>query len=337
MISPLISLAEQQTERLLNHGIPTVLGAGPKGEIPSLPFLGAWVVSPEKLFESSYARSFLNQWQPDLVVIDECHCVFEWGPSFRPAYSKIPSLINSMKKSLWLTATLFDAEIKRLNGLLGGNLKILGKFEIPSSLDIKTLKLAPDEKSHFLNRWLNTTKEPGIIFTPTRSLSERLSILVKELSGRNTVFYHAGLSSEEKSNILRFLKTHPHSIITATSAFGMGMDFPWLRWAILWQPLYSMLSCIQAIGRVGRSGQEGRAFLLWNESDFYFLERFLKTLEPEGKGIDQDTLQSLYRFYSRSLKSRDLSRVVRFEERRDFVDTHPICMDIPCGSLKNPS
>lgn len=272
LITPLTALARQQADRLKNassHEIRLWAGGGMPNP-PPLPKSGAIIASPEQVTPQSPRWGQLREWAPDFLVVDEAHCFWDWGDGFRPAFELLPELPSRLKihRSLWLTATLpFEARHCLMERLPNPN-RLLGMFSLPSGTTIQTRRVEGCDRLDALSNWIDAHPEPGLIFAQTRLDSERLSRLVR--LKRRTVTYHAGLSQEERRNseasIARF------DVVVATSAFGMGLDYPHLRWVLLWQPPPSLLALTQSIGRAGRSGLKSEAMVFWSPDDFERME-----------------------------------------------------------------
>lgn len=273
LITPLIALGRQQSKKLSQKNLNVWLGTGGMNEFPSSQEPGIWIVSPETLLYPS-KKAILKKWKPNFLVVDECHCLWEWGDQFRPAFSFIPNLVKefSITKSLWLTATLpIDAQTQ-LNSLLPNSLTVIGKFDLPHRLHLWVKKTAWIDRLEILAHWAQIHKVPGIIFVSTREDTYRLNRIMSSLN-KKTIIYHGGLSVEERRNIEQQVTKQIHDIIICTSAFGMGMDYHHLSHVVLWQSPPSILSLVQAIGRVGRNlEKEGHALLLWDWADFKLLE-----------------------------------------------------------------
>lgn len=277
LVTPLVALGRQQARKLRAQGIEVSLASGNSlgEEFAVLPSekTQAWIVSPETLqFQSR--KKILDEWRPSLLVVDECHCLWEWGEDFRPAFADLPELIEEFQiaRSLWLTATLpFEAR-KRLRARLPGRRVEIGSFEIPEQLSLSFHQVPWVNRSAFLAELiLNQAQGPGLIFVSTRESTLKVTRLLSAM-GKRAVSYHAGMSQEERRILEDQVRSGVPEIVVATSAFGMGMDFSHLRWVLLWQLPHSVLSLAQAMGRVGRSHQKGQAWVLWDYEDFRLLE-----------------------------------------------------------------
>ena len=277
LISPLVALARQHHERLTERGVTAAIGSTFQ---PADPDTRAWVISPESLQHESTHRK-LEAWKPEFLIVDECHCLWEWGTSFRPAFLEIPKLLERhsfFKKSLWLTATLTPENRGELRGILAnhGRVAELGATRLPDQLGLQVQKVAIAERLEIWTQEVLQTETPGIVFAGTRKNTERLAEYSRHL-GLKAAYYHAGLGREERQLIENQIKSNRVRLIVATSAFGMGMDFPQLSRAWIWQPPWSLLELSQAIGRVGRAEKPGHATVYWDPWDFRMLIRHPQT------------------------------------------------------------
>lgn len=267
LISPLVALGRQQQARLEARGFQVWLGMGPEGRTNSSRKQSEyWIVSPEKLEESPSTVHALKDWRPDWMVVDECHCLWEWGREFRPAYRKVPALIAQLglRRSLWLTATLPYVARRELRAEIPTPLREIGEFAFPESLIIHAWRVNHVDRAQALLDTVAARPGRGIVFVQTREDTHRLARL---LGSFRPLPYHAGLGSEEKRAIELRLNQGECRVLIATSAFGLGMDIRELDWVVLWEPPRSLLALAQALGRVGRAGRPGEAFVFWEPAD----------------------------------------------------------------------
>lgn len=259
LISPLVALARQQRNTFKALGLERAL-----------------VCSPEQR-ESSRGQRLWASVRPDWVVVDECHCVWEWGQGFRKAFRRVVDPIldsPEIKQTLWLTATLppfARLELRQWLHDRGRPVVEIGAFDLPEGLRVAAAYVPWRDRLDALAGWMQTHPEPGLIFAWTREGTERLTRYL-QASGRRVAAYHAGLSREERCVVELQLARGELDCVVATSAFGMGVHFPDLKWALLWQAPSSPLALAQAVGRVGRGGT-GEAWVFWEKEDFSLWER----------------------------------------------------------------
>jgi ATP-dependent DNA helicase RecQ len=278
LVSPLNALGRQIARGLEESGVPVSIGIGREGTEPPAQS-GVWILSPEKLLGSAFEKA--RNFKPNLLIVDEAHCVWEWGDQFRPEFSLLPALVSRLKiaKSFWCSATLPKPALLKITDGLNSSVNILGKFAVPPNLEVERLQVSPHRKLQLLRSLLDSHPlESGIIFVSTRVSAERVQFYLS-MWAYPAIFYHAGMSSEERIGLeQRLSRQNPKSPIwvVATSAFGMGMNYPFLRRCIVFDPSLSLLSLAQALGRVGRGSASARASVMWHENDFRSLEAMME-------------------------------------------------------------
>ncbi len=275
LVTPLLALARQQVSGLRGLGIEARLGAGPRPE-DAPERNGVWILSPERLASERNCR-ILEAWRPGFLVVDECHCIWEWGERFRPAFRMIPELLRDgqcgIRRSLWLTATLPPDARLWLRSVLPQGLVELGGFELPAGIDLSFHHIPWSDRDHALAAVARRLEGPGIVFVFSRSQAEGVARLLRS-QGHRAVAYHAGMSLEEKRAIeVSCSQPEGPRILVGTSALGLGLNLEHLRWVLLRQAPLSLLSLAQSIGRVARGkGGPWRAIVLWSEDDFQLMD-----------------------------------------------------------------
>ncbi len=273
VISPLRALVQQQRDRLTSLGIQIVSEFTEQYGAPQ-----AIVCTPEWLM-ARIDRGFRIP-ENIFLVVDECHCIEAWGRNFRPEFALLPGLVRKfgIRRSLWLSATLSGATARSLAGQLPDPVRQMGEFGINPRLRVTRVRTPWNSRPAFLRGWLDQTRTPGIVFCSTRQQCIQVGRLLESWSSStgSTACYHAGMSREERNSVESGIRSDVVRWISATSAFGMGMDFSQLGWVVLWQLPYSVLDLAQMIGRAGRSDSiDARAFILWDDSDFLWLRNHL--------------------------------------------------------------
>ena len=296
LISPLNALARQHADRLKSFEVPVFLGIGKvKDDPPIGP--GVWILNPESLSER--VLQHLREWRPNFLIVDECHCIWDWGAEFRPEFKKVLNLVKelSIPQSFWCTATLpQEAKVELLENL-PKEAVCWGEFELPKSLKIERLQVPSYSRIDAVRSLLNQhATQSGIVFASTRKATERICAYLKFWE-RPCVFYHAGMSQEERVNLEKQIEHAQENsvplVIVATSAFGMGMDYPSLQFCILFEASFNLLSLAQSLGRVGRADRPSQAYALWSEDDFSRYDWV--AIRAKGRNSEIEYLKEWYR------------------------------------------
>lgn len=286
VISPLISLMNDQVNRLNSLGIKAVSFSGKLAFNEQLRILengiyGAYkflYISPERL-QSDLFQLKLHELNINLIAVDEAHCISEWGHDFRPSYRKIATIREQLPNIpiLALTAT---ATPKVVNDICT-QLQFKNHTIVKQSFERKNLTYTVakiNDKITALERLFNKDKSASIIYVRSRYLCNEISEQLSYL-GFKTSIYNAGLSLEERAENFRKWSNGKAQIMIATNAFGMGIDKADVRWVIHFNIPESIESYFQEAGRAGRDGKASNALLLYTKADLDLVKnQFLDTI-----------------------------------------------------------
>jgi ATP-dependent DNA helicase RecQ len=209
------------------------------------------------------------------LVIDEAHCVSEWGESFRPSYLQIGEIIEAAGNPLVtaFTATASAPVLEKIEKYVFGApaLRIVGN---PDRSNIFYAARGAVLKDLAVRDLLVKNERPAIVFCSSRKGTEKLARYLRDRLDDNEIkFYHAGLSREEKTGVEKWFFENPGGTLVATCAYGMGIDKSDIRTVIHRDCPPSVEAYLQESGRAGRDGKQSRAFLLWGPGDKDLLRR----------------------------------------------------------------
>lgn len=233
-------------------------------------------LAPEQLNQSEILER-LETAKPTLFVVDEAHCISEWGHSFRPDYLRLGSTIASLghPRILALTATaapLVREEIVLRLGMRDPCVVVQG-FDRPNIwLGVERFE-EKAEKLEALFSQVSRTEKPGIIYGATRKYTEEIAEYLSE-RGIPSRFYHAGMKTSDRQEVQAAFMGDEIEVLVATTAFGMGVDKPNVRFVFHYNISDSLDSYYQEIGRAGRDGELAKALLFYDSEDLK-IRRFL--------------------------------------------------------------
>ncbi len=320
VISPLLALMKQQNKRLGEQGINVLSYNSSIGDLKTQfnklrkAFLDKHLpqfifVSPEKILSDGYLEYLLKKHHSKigLIVIDEAHCISQWGHTFRPAYKTIPLFIRNIYGEsnpppvLCLTATLNPRDKHEICTELNITEKniFVSKSLIRSNLHLNILEQVEnnDQKKEQLIEILERhSDEKVIVYThiKAREYGTREMTEAFRAKGFNCHYFDADMQDNEKLEILEQFETGLVKIVFATSAFGMGIDIPDIRVVVHYLVPESIEQYYQEVGRAGRDGNDAYGYLLYSETNFKVRRDLIKKslLKQERiKDIFENTLQ----------------------------------------------
>ncbi|GLR03438.1 ATP-dependent DNA helicase RecQ [Vibrio hyugaensis] len=295
VISPLLALMKDQLSFLQSRGIPAasvdssqsreetqqVMAGVKSGKIKIL------MISVERLKNERF-REFIRQIPISLMVVDEAHCISEWGHNFRPDYLKLPQYQQDLniKQSLLLTATATPAVIEDMQkkfNIASEHITVTGFYR--PNLDISVVPCEEANKTTQLGDLITAApKLPTIVYVTQQQTAEQVAKSLIHL-GVNAHAYHAGMKSEIREQIQHQFMASQIDCIVATIAFGMGVDKSDIRRVIHFDLPKSIENYAQEIGRAGRDGERSECILLGNTSGLTVLENFVFGDTPEPSSI----------------------------------------------------
>ena len=302
VVSPLISLMEDQVQQLRDEGISAAMlnSALDSGEQRKLirelhnGFSGLLYVAPERFFSQSFAP-LVEKLRPKLLAVDEAHCISQWGHDFRPEYARLGEVRRQLGSppTIALTATATEdvrEDIIHQLALTEPSVVVTG-FDRPNLIYESRIVPKVKEKDQMLLELLRRESGSGIVYCATRKAVEAVTEMIRQALPQRPVFaYHAGMEPAARTANQEAWMETAASIAVATNAFGMGINKPDTRIVIHYNVPGTLEAYYQEAGRAGRDGLPARCVMLFSYQDRYTQEFFISNI-GEDAGPDADLAQ----------------------------------------------
>ena len=334
LISPLLALMRDQLEAAKRMGIRAekidssmeqweqdeVERKCQKNEVDIL------VITPERIANEYFIQNILAPLRPSLLVIDEAHCISDWGHDFRPHYRRIGPYVDELPPNTKILATTATANTRVMNDLM----EVLGTKNhklhvLRGNLDRPSLKLQTIPMLRASDRlaWLAEKMSPGgidgtgIIYASTITAVEQVTDRLKS-KGVNAKAYHAGKSKNgekmDRKKLEKELMENQLKVLVATTALGMGIDKPDLSFVIHYQRPGSAIAYYQQVGRAGRALPTAQGILLSGYEDARIINNFIKNAFPSRHEIE--TVLSALKSNETGLTVFELEEKMKIEKNR---------------------
>lgn len=302
VVTPLIALMKDQVQNLDDRGIKALcVNAGMGRREVELTLNNAaygdfkfLYVSPERLGTRLF-RDYVSEMNVSYIVVDEAHCISQWGYDFRPDYLQIGRLREIVDAPvIALTATATPQVAEDIMDRLGFEEKTLIKsgFERPNLSYI--VRKCEDKLGQLLSI-CNGVTGTGIVYVRNRNKTEELAAFLTA-NGISASYYHAGLGADSRTDRQEKWKSDKIRIMVCTNAFGMGIDKPDVRFVVHFDVPDSPEAYFQEAGRGGRDGKRSFAVLLWNSTDIRRLSQIAAVSFPSLEYIE-DIYHKVHTFF----------------------------------------
>lgn len=302
LISPLLSLMRNQLEAAERIGVTArTINSTNNEEWPQIKNelianqVDVLLISPERLANQDFRQDILANMASNigLFVIDEAHCISDWGHDFRPDYRRIVRVLQAIPSNvpvLATTATANDRVVNDVKSQLGQKIILQRGSLVRKSLKLQNINMpSPAARMAWLAKTIPSLPGSGIIYTLTQRDAERVTewLLINDIDARA---YHASISdrgdgSSVKEDLEQQLLNNEIKALVATVALGMGFDKPDLGFVIHFQRPASVVHYYQQVGRAGRAVDEAYGILLCGEEDDHIADFFIRSAFPPQQHI----------------------------------------------------
>lgn len=317
VVSPLISLMIDQVKHLKASGFKRVVAINSFMSYQERQFVYDHLenyrliyVSPE-ILQQAEVMNRLRRLKISLFVIDEAHCISQWGHEFRPDYLRLQNIIQQLKNPpvLALSATITPQVKQDILRSLDRPKMVQHIYPMDRENIILNIKRVIDDfdKNNFLYDLLKRHQVPTLIYFSSRKATEQVAKFLQEkLLSHRITFYHGGMDALDRIHVQQQFMNDQLDIICCTSAFGMGINKQDIRLVIHYHIPNQLESFIQEIGRAGRDGKESISLILYHRDDLFIPKRLIESELP--------TDQTIYAIFNRLKQLYDQNDVLPTNE-----------------------
>lgn len=296
IVSPLVSLMQDQVDQFKQAGFKRTVALNSFLDhsdkqliLHRLKDYQFVFVSPE-IIQNKYIRSALLKIEWSLFVVDEAHCISQWGHEFRPHYLDLArmkeELGNPVCLALTATATVkVQEDIQKYLEIRDAKVHIHSVNRPNISIFVETFSDLEQKQNRAIDL-ITELKGPGIVYTNTRRSAEHLVSVLHEKGMEGVSYYHGGMEQDERLLVQKQFLHSQLQLIVCTNAFGMGINKPDIRYVIHYHVPSTVEAYVQEIGRAGRDMQPSAAILLYHPSDLEIPFHFIENELPDDNQID---------------------------------------------------
>lgn len=354
VVSPLISLMADQVRHLQTLGVPVLLlnSSLPHAEQSQVlkqlneGFAGLLYLAPERFAAPSFSR-IVSRLRPNLLVVDEAHCLSFWGHDFRPEYMRLAEareqLGSPVTMALTATATpAVRADIIKMLRLRTPEVHVTG-FDRPNLTYVCRRLDTEAEKDAALLHGLSRQPGTGIVYCSTRRLVEQLTALFEErCPGRTVRAYHAGMDAQSRKKSQEDFMANAGAVVVATNAFGMGINKADIRFVVHYNIPASLEAYYQEAGRAGRDGRPAQCILYCSPRDRFTQEFFIDKIGENNTDLSPSQVerlqaharQKLDQVFSYAYRARCRRRAILEYFGDNTAITHCAC-DVCRGDMRS--
>lgn len=314
VVSPLISLMEDQVQQMRDEGIPAAMlnsSMSPAeqrqvmGELHN-GFGGLLYVAPERFFAANF-QPLLEKLKPNLLAVDEAHCISQWGHDFRPEYARLGEVRNRLGNPATIALTATATEDVREDIIHGLSLRepnvVVTGFDRTNLIYESRRVSKVADKERLLLELVQSEPGSSIVYCATRKAVDELTMLLSDrLRGREVFPYHAGMDAADRTRSQESFMGTAGAVAVATNAFGMGINKPDIRLVVHYNLPGTLEAYYQEAGRAGRDGQPSRCVILFSYQDRYTQEFFIDKIGEDNPNADPQTVAELKRRATRKLE-----------------------------------